>query len=85
MKGYDQQSNFKGTLFFLHLTNHSPNMKKNIERMLTRRGAQISLFLHNGVTHILTGSMNYIMTQICLTHQVLKLKRSFHSAHVPHR
>jgi hypothetical protein len=59
MKGYDQQSNFKGTLFFLHLTNHSPNMKKNIERMLTRRGAQISLFLHNGVTHILTGSMNY--------------------------
>ena len=85
MKGYDQQSNFKGTLFFLHLTNHSPNMKKNIERMLTRRGAQISLFLHNGVTHILTGSMNYIMTQICLTNQILKLKRSFHSAHVPHR
>ena len=59
MKGYDQQSNFKGTLFFLHLTNHSPNMKKNIERMLKRREAQISLFLHNGVTHILTGSMNY--------------------------
>ncbi len=58
MKGYDDQSNFKGTLFFLHLTNHSPNMKKNIERMLTRRGAQISLFLQNGVTHILTGSMN---------------------------
>ena len=56
VKGNDRQSDFEGTLFFLHLSNQPPIVIKNIERILIRRGAQISQFFHNGVTYILTAN-----------------------------
>jgi hypothetical protein len=52
-KGNDRPRHFEGTLFFLSLS-EPPIVIKNIERILIGRGAQISQFLHNGVTYILT-------------------------------
>ena len=46
-KAMTAKATLKGTLFFLHLSNQLPIVIKNIERIL---GAQISQFLHNGVT-----------------------------------
>ena len=44
---------FKGTLFYLHLTNQSSCVIRNIAAMLINRGAYISSSLHKDVTHML--------------------------------
>ncbi|CAB3991830.1 Hypothetical predicted protein [Paramuricea clavata] len=53
-----QQTPLEGTIFFLNLPGKDKNAITNIERIVCRKGALISDFLHKKVTHIIIESVD---------------------------
>lgn len=48
----------KGTRFYIHLKNQPPRVRRNIEGILSSRGAYICTILCQDVTHLLTDQDN---------------------------